>query len=116
MLCKLKLLLMCLLALGMVLVQSESGQLLMIPQQALAQMQAQAQGGGAPRTATPTNVSPVQVRSLLITRAFVISVNVTSETTSYTYSLFKHLSHSFLLRKKKTYIIYLITMYISSKE
>ncbi|XP_056885818.1 transcription initiation factor TFIID subunit 4 isoform X2 [Takifugu flavidus] len=51
---------------GMVLVQSESGQLLMIPQQALAQVQAQAQaqaqaqGGGAPRTATPTNVSPVQ--------------------------------------------------------
>ncbi|XP_041812548.1 transcription initiation factor TFIID subunit 4 isoform X2 [Chelmon rostratus] len=41
---------------GMVLVRSESGQLLMIPQQALAQMQAQAQGGMAPRTATPTNV------------------------------------------------------------
>ncbi|XP_058487988.1 transcription initiation factor TFIID subunit 4-like [Solea solea] len=47
---------------GMVLVRSESGQLLMIPQQALAQMQAQAQtqGGMAPRTATPTNVSPAQ--------------------------------------------------------
>lgn len=71
----------------MVLVQSESGQLLMFPQQALAQMQAQAQaqGGGAPRTATPTNVSPVQVRSLLTTRAFVISVNVISETTSAHY-------------------------------
>ncbi|XP_032369566.1 transcription initiation factor TFIID subunit 4 isoform X2 [Etheostoma spectabile] len=41
---------------GMVLVRSESGQLLMIPQQALAQMQAQAQGGMAPRTATPTSV------------------------------------------------------------
>lgn len=69
----------------MVLVQSESGQLLMFPQQALAQMQAQAQaqGGGAPRTATPTNVSPVQVRSLLTTRAFV--VNVISETTSAHY-------------------------------
>ncbi|XP_068576394.1 transcription initiation factor TFIID subunit 4 [Cebidichthys violaceus] len=43
---------------GMVLVRSESGQLLMIPQQALAQMQAQAQGGTAPRTATPTSVPP----------------------------------------------------------
>ncbi|KAF0035271.1 hypothetical protein F2P81_013029 [Scophthalmus maximus] len=43
---------------GMVLVRSESGQLLVIPQQALAQMQAQAQGGTAPRTATPTNVPP----------------------------------------------------------
>ncbi|XP_042358968.1 transcription initiation factor TFIID subunit 4-like [Plectropomus leopardus] len=45
---------------GMVLVRSESGQLLMIPQQALAQMQAQAQGGIAPRTATPTSVPPGQ--------------------------------------------------------
>ncbi|XP_043978607.1 transcription initiation factor TFIID subunit 4-like [Gambusia affinis] len=47
---------------GMVLVRSESGQLLVIPQQALAQMQAQAQaqGGMAPRTATPTNVSATQ--------------------------------------------------------
>ncbi|XP_070702654.1 transcription initiation factor TFIID subunit 4 [Pempheris klunzingeri] len=51
---------------GMVLVRSESGQLLMIPQQALAQMQAQAQaqaqaqGGMAPRTTTPTNVPPGQ--------------------------------------------------------
>uniref|UniRef100_A0A3P9MMR8 TAF4A RNA polymerase II, TATA box binding protein (TBP)-associated factor n=1 Tax=Oryzias latipes TaxID=8090 RepID=A0A3P9MMR8_ORYLA len=41
---------------GMVLVRSESGQLLMIPQQALAQMQAQAQGGMAPRPSTPTNM------------------------------------------------------------
>ncbi|TKS71016.1 TFIID subunit 4 RNA polymerase II [Collichthys lucidus] len=45
---------------GMVLVRSESGQLLMIPQQALAQMQAQAQGGMAPRAATPTSVPPGQ--------------------------------------------------------
>ncbi|XP_072238822.1 transcription initiation factor TFIID subunit 4 isoform X2 [Leuresthes tenuis] len=45
---------------GMVLVRSDSGQLLMIPQQALAQMQAQAQGGMAPRTAAPTNVVPGQ--------------------------------------------------------
>uniref|UniRef100_A0A3P9PR97 TAF4A RNA polymerase II, TATA box binding protein (TBP)-associated factor n=1 Tax=Poecilia reticulata TaxID=8081 RepID=A0A3P9PR97_POERE len=42
---------------GMVLVRSESGQLLVIPQQTLAQMQAQAQGGMVPRTTTPTNVS-----------------------------------------------------------
>lgn len=45
---------------GMVLVRSESGQLLMIPQQTLAQMQsqaqAQAQGGLAPRAATPSNL------------------------------------------------------------
>ncbi|KAM7423269.1 hypothetical protein PAMA_011018 [Pampus argenteus] len=49
---------------GMVLVSSESGQLLMIPQQALAQMQAQAQaqaqGAMAPRTTTPTNTPPGQ--------------------------------------------------------
>ncbi|XP_032405992.1 transcription initiation factor TFIID subunit 4-like isoform X3 [Xiphophorus hellerii] len=45
---------------GMVLVRSESGQLLVIPQQTLAQMQAQAQGGMAPRTATPTNMSVAQ--------------------------------------------------------
>lgn len=74
MLCEFKLLLnMCLLGLGMVLIQSESGQLLMIPQQALAQMQAQAQGGVAPRTTT--NVSPVQVRPHLTTRPFIISIN-----------------------------------------
>lgn len=57
---------MYVLGLGMVLIQSESGQLLMIPQQALAQMQAQAQGGVAARTAALTNVSPGQVRSRLI--------------------------------------------------
>ncbi|XP_061544311.1 transcription initiation factor TFIID subunit 4 isoform X4 [Phycodurus eques] len=44
---------------GMVLVRCETGQLLMIPQQALAQMQAQALGGMAPRTATP-NMPPGQ--------------------------------------------------------
>uniref|UniRef100_A0A3Q0RYH4 TATA-box binding protein associated factor 4 n=1 Tax=Amphilophus citrinellus TaxID=61819 RepID=A0A3Q0RYH4_AMPCI len=47
----------------MVLVRSESGQLLMIAQQALAQMQAQAQGDMAPRATTPTNVPPGQVRA-----------------------------------------------------
>lgn len=51
---------------GMVLVRSESGQLLMIPQQALAQVQAQAQaqaqsqGSMAPRTTIQTNVSAAQ--------------------------------------------------------
>ncbi|XP_019715318.1 transcription initiation factor TFIID subunit 4 isoform X2 [Hippocampus comes] len=45
---------------GMVLVRSEAGQLLMIPQQALAQMQAQALGGAASRTAAP-NMTPGQV-------------------------------------------------------
>ncbi|KAM3877971.1 transcription initiation factor TFIID subunit 4 [Diretmus argenteus] len=45
---------------GMVLVRSESGQLLMIPQQALAQMQAQMQGAMAPRPTTPTNMPPGQ--------------------------------------------------------
>ncbi|XP_034023121.1 transcription initiation factor TFIID subunit 4-like isoform X2 [Thalassophryne amazonica] len=46
---------------GMVLVRSESGQLLLIPQQTLAQMQAQAQGSVAPRTMTPTNMPPSQI-------------------------------------------------------
>ncbi|XP_029948091.1 transcription initiation factor TFIID subunit 4 isoform X2 [Salarias fasciatus] len=49
---------------GMVLVRSESGQLLMIPQQALVQMQAQAQaqaqGNLTPRTPAPTTVPPGQ--------------------------------------------------------
>ncbi|KAM8868686.1 transcription initiation factor TFIID subunit 4 [Synchiropus picturatus] len=49
---------------GMVLVRSESGQLLMIPQQALAQVQAQAQaqsqGNMAPRTTMQTNASSAQ--------------------------------------------------------
>ncbi|XP_061584115.1 transcription initiation factor TFIID subunit 4-like [Cololabis saira] len=45
---------------GMVLVRSENGQLLMIPQQALAQMQVQAQGGLAARASTPTNLPPGQ--------------------------------------------------------
>ncbi|XP_017290694.1 transcription initiation factor TFIID subunit 4 [Kryptolebias marmoratus] len=45
---------------GMVLVRSESGHLLMFAPQTLAQMQTQAQGGMAPRTATPTNVSTGQ--------------------------------------------------------
>ncbi|XP_068118167.1 transcription initiation factor TFIID subunit 4 [Hyperolius riggenbachi] len=55
---------------GMVLVRSESGQLLMIPQQALAQMQAQVQNHAqsqnamAPRPATPTSAPPVQISAV----------------------------------------------------
>ncbi|OXB78451.1 UNVERIFIED_CONTAM: hypothetical protein H355_007481 [Colinus virginianus] len=55
---------------GMVLVRSENGQLLMIPQQALAQMQAQAhaqsqpQNTMTPRPATPTSAPPVQISTV----------------------------------------------------
>ncbi|KAJ7999014.1 hypothetical protein DPEC_G00210990 [Dallia pectoralis] len=51
---------------GMVLVRSESGQLLMIHQQALAQMQAQSlsQGAMAPRPSTPTSAAPVQIATV----------------------------------------------------
>ncbi|XP_072270569.1 transcription initiation factor TFIID subunit 4 [Pyxicephalus adspersus] len=57
---------------GMVLVRSENGQLLMIPQQALAQMQAQvqaqaqsqAQNAMAQRPATPTTAPPVQISTV----------------------------------------------------
>lgn len=57
---------------GMVLVRSENGQLLMIPQQALAQMQAQAhvqtqpQTTMAPRPATPTSAPPVQISTVQV--------------------------------------------------
>ncbi|KAL2103628.1 hypothetical protein ACEWY4_000496 [Coilia grayii] len=49
---------------GMVLVRSESGQLLMIHQHTLAQMQAQSQGAMATRPATPTSSPPVQITSV----------------------------------------------------
>nr|XP_060627984.1 transcription initiation factor TFIID subunit 4 isoform X2 [Anolis sagrei ordinatus] len=55
---------------GMVLVRSENGQLLMIPQHALAQMQAQAHAQSqsqttmTPRPATPTSASPVQLSTV----------------------------------------------------
>ncbi|KAM8864388.1 transcription initiation factor TFIID subunit 4-like isoform 2-T2 [Spinachia spinachia] len=51
---------------GMVLVRSESGQLLVIHQQTLAQMQAQSQSQSAttPRPAAPTRTPPVQITSL----------------------------------------------------
>ena len=56
----------------MVLVRSENGQLLMIPQQALAQMQAQAHAQAqpqttmAPRPATPTSAPPVQISTVQV--------------------------------------------------
>lgn len=56
----------------MVLVRSENGQLLMIPQQALAQMQAQAhaqsqpQNTLTPRPATPTSAPPVQISTVQV--------------------------------------------------
>nr|XP_043894938.1 transcription initiation factor TFIID subunit 4-like isoform X3 [Solea senegalensis] len=51
---------------GMVLVRSESGQLLMIHQQTLAQMQAQSQSQNAmtPRPVAPTSTPPVHITSL----------------------------------------------------
>ncbi|MBN3311428.1 TAF4 factor, partial [Atractosteus spatula] len=51
---------------GMVLVRSDSGQLLMIHQQTLAQMQAQSQSQSAmaPRPSTPTSTPPVQITSV----------------------------------------------------
>lgn len=59
----------------MVLVRSENGQLLMIPQQALAQMQAQAHAQAqpqttmAPRPATPTSAPPVQISTVQVSHA-----------------------------------------------
>ncbi|XP_029468519.1 transcription initiation factor TFIID subunit 4 [Rhinatrema bivittatum] len=63
---------------GMVLVRSENGQLLMIPQQALAQMQAQAQSqtSMAPRPATPTSASPVQISTVQASGAPIIARQV----------------------------------------
>ena len=60
--------------------RSENGQLLMIPQQALAQMQAQAhaqsqpQNTMTPRPATPTSAPPVQIKSHLLYRNVVIFI------------------------------------------
>ncbi|XP_010636504.3 transcription initiation factor TFIID subunit 4, partial [Fukomys damarensis] len=71
---------------GMVLVRSENGQLLMIPQQALAQMQAQAhaqaqpQSTMAPRPATPTSAPPVQISTVQAPGAPIIARQVTPAT------------------------------------
>ncbi|XP_076875041.1 transcription initiation factor TFIID subunit 4-like [Brachyhypopomus gauderio] len=48
---------------GMVLVRSEGGQLLMIHQQTLAQMQAQSQGTMVTRPTAPTSTPPVHITS-----------------------------------------------------
>nr|XP_012806882.2 transcription initiation factor TFIID subunit 4 [Jaculus jaculus] len=71
---------------GMVLVRSENGQLLMIPQQALAQMQAQAhaqaqpQSTMAPRPATPTGAPPVQISTVQAPGTPIIARQVTPTT------------------------------------
>ncbi|XP_068160410.1 transcription initiation factor TFIID subunit 4-like [Antennarius striatus] len=69
---------------GMVLVRSESGQLLMIHQQALAQMQAQTQSQSAmtPRPAAPTTTTtpPVQITSLQAPSASLLPRPITPTT------------------------------------
>lgn len=67
---------------GMVLVRSESGQLLMIHQQTLAQMQAQSQSQSAmtPRPAVPTSTAPVQITSLQAPGAPLLARPVTPTT------------------------------------
>uniref|UniRef100_A0A8C6ZH84 TATA-box binding protein associated factor 4 n=2 Tax=Nothoprocta perdicaria TaxID=30464 RepID=A0A8C6ZH84_NOTPE len=70
----------------MVLVRSENGQLLMIPQQALAQMQAQAhaqsqpQNTLTPRPATPTSAPPVQISTVQAPGTPIIARQVTPTT------------------------------------
>ncbi|XP_011381286.2 transcription initiation factor TFIID subunit 4 [Pteropus vampyrus] len=72
--------------LGMVLVRSENGQLLMIPQQALAQMQAQAhaqaqpQTAMAPRPAAPSSAPPVQISAVQAPGTPLIARQVTPTT------------------------------------
>ncbi|OXB67891.1 hypothetical protein ASZ78_005573 [Callipepla squamata] len=72
---------------GMVLVRSENGQLLMIPQQALAQMQAQAhaqsqpQNTMTPRPATPTSAPPVQISTVQVTPTTIIKQVSQAQTT-----------------------------------
>ncbi|XP_013889141.1 transcription initiation factor TFIID subunit 4 [Austrofundulus limnaeus] len=67
---------------GMVLLRSDSGQLMLIDQQALAQVQAQAQSQRAmtPRPATPTSTPPVQVTSLQTPGAPLLGRPVTPTT------------------------------------
>uniref|UniRef100_A0A7N6BQ99 TAFH domain-containing protein n=1 Tax=Anabas testudineus TaxID=64144 RepID=A0A7N6BQ99_ANATE len=67
---------------GMVLVRSESGQLLMIHQQTLAQMQAQSQSQSAmtPRPAVPTSTPSVQITSLQAPGTSILARPVTPTT------------------------------------
>ncbi|XP_055508104.1 transcription initiation factor TFIID subunit 4-like [Leucoraja erinacea] len=64
---------------GMVLVRSESGQLILIPQQALQQMQSQAQSQGTltSRSATPTSAPPVQISTVQAPGTQIIARQVT---------------------------------------
>ncbi|XP_036843818.1 transcription initiation factor TFIID subunit 4 isoform X3 [Oncorhynchus mykiss] len=59
---------------------SESGQLLMIHQQTLAQMQAQSQSPMTPRPATPTSTPPVQITSVQAPGMPLIARQVTPTT------------------------------------
>ncbi|KAM6924840.1 transcription initiation factor TFIID subunit 4-like [Xenentodon cancila] len=63
---------------GMVLVRSESGQLLVIHQQTLAQMQSQS--AMTPRPAAPTSTPPVQIASLQTPAASLLARPVTPTT------------------------------------
>ncbi|KAM8945747.1 transcription initiation factor TFIID subunit 4 [Pelodytes ibericus] len=73
---------------GMVLVRSENGQLLMIPQQALAHMQAQVQAQAqsqsqnamSTRPATPTSAPPVQISAVQSPGAPLLARQVTPTT------------------------------------
>uniref|UniRef100_A0A8C7M5M3 TATA-box binding protein associated factor 4 n=1 Tax=Oncorhynchus kisutch TaxID=8019 RepID=A0A8C7M5M3_ONCKI len=67
---------------GMVLVRSESGQLLMIHQQTLAQMQSQSQSQGvmAPCPATPTSTPPFQITSVQAPGTPILTRQVTPTT------------------------------------
>ncbi|XP_034067069.1 transcription initiation factor TFIID subunit 4-like isoform X2 [Gymnodraco acuticeps] len=68
---------------GMVLVRSESGQLLVIHQQTLAQIQAQTQSQSAmtPRPAAPSSTPPVQITSLQAPGASLLPRPVAPPTT-----------------------------------
>ncbi|KAM6928928.1 transcription initiation factor TFIID subunit 4-like isoform 3-T3 [Lycodopsis pacificus] len=67
---------------GMVLVRSESGHLLVIHQQTLAQMQAQSQSQSAmtPRPPAPTSTPPVQITSLQAPGASLLARPLTPTT------------------------------------
>ncbi|KAL4648937.1 transcription initiation factor TFIID subunit 4 isoform X2 [Arapaima gigas] len=67
---------------GMVLVRSDSGQLLMIHQQTLAQMQAQSQSQSAmtPQPATPTSTPQVQITSVQAPGTSILTRQVTPTT------------------------------------
>ncbi|KAG7472379.1 hypothetical protein MATL_G00108290 [Megalops atlanticus] len=67
---------------GVVLVRSDSGQLLMIHQQTLAQMQAQSQSQSAmaPRPTTPTSSPPVQLSSVQAPGTHILTRQVTPTT------------------------------------